>query len=157
MSQANVEIVRRFLDAYDGRDVIPAMRAAVKRFGPEPTSDEVLALWADDPSWRYAHPEIEWDVSATGAVGAAASGAAGVGAWWTDWLDMWESYVYRVAEYRDLGEWVLAIGDVSAHGRDGIPVEMRVFQIWRTRDGKVDACRVFLSEAEALEAAGLRA
>jgi hypothetical protein len=34
-----------------------------------------------------------------------------------------------------------------------VPVEMTVFQLWEVCAGKVAACRVFMSEAEALEAA----
>jgi ketosteroid isomerase-like protein len=33
---------------------------------------------------------------------------------------------------------------------------MRTFQIFRVRDGKIAAMRAFLSEQQALEAAGLR-
>jgi ketosteroid isomerase-like protein len=156
MSEENVEVVRRFNEGYDGEDVIPALRAAVERFVPEPDRATVLAAWADDPSWRHVHPEIDWDVSGAGAFGTAVKGPVEVAAWWVDWLETWESYVYRVVEYRALGDWVLVPSDVSARGRTGIPVEMRIFQIFSVRDGKVDACRVFLTEPEALEAAALR-
>jgi len=40
--------------------------------------------------------------------------------------------------------------------RGGIPVELRVFEMYRLRDGKIGAYRSFLSEREALEAVGLR-
>jgi ketosteroid isomerase-like protein len=62
--------------------------------------------------------------------------------------------VFRVSEYRDLGEWVLTVIDVRARGRGGIPVEMRVFELYRVRDGKVAVFRAYLSEHAALEAAG---
>jgi hypothetical protein len=32
---------------------------------------------------------------------------------------------------------------------------MKVFQLWKVREGKVAACRVFTSESEALAAAGV--
>jgi ketosteroid isomerase-like protein len=64
--------------------------------------------------------------------------------------------VFRVVEYRDLGGWVVVPTDVWARGRDGIPVEMRVFQIFRVREGKVAVMRAFLSEEEALAAAQQR-
>ena len=47
--------------------------------------------------------------------------------------------------------------DVTARGRGGIAVEVRVFEMYRLRDGKIGAYRSFLSEQEALEAVGLRA
>jgi ketosteroid isomerase-like protein len=105
---------------------------------------------------QHLHSDIEWHTSATGAIGTVARGAEEVGDWWADWVRAWESYVFRsTGEYRDLGAWVLAPVDVSARGRAGIPVEVRVFELFRLRDGKIAAYRAFLSEQEALEAAGL--
>jgi hypothetical protein len=51
---------------------------------------------------------------------------------------------------------VLTLADVNAVGRSGIRVEMQSFQIWQARDDQVTVMRAFLSEAEALEAVGLR-
>jgi ketosteroid isomerase-like protein len=65
---------------------------------------------------------------------------------------MGELRLRSTGEYRDLGEWVLAPVDVSAQGRGGIPVEVRVFEMYRVRDGKIAAYRSFLSEQDALEA-----
>jgi ketosteroid isomerase-like protein len=75
--------------------------------------------------------------------------------WWADWAETWDSYVYRISEYRDLGDWVLTLTDVRARGRGGIPVEMRTFELWQPRDGKIARYRAFLTEQEALEAVGL--
>jgi hypothetical protein len=130
------------------------IHAAVEEFGPDPDPAVVLAFWAEDPSWRYAGPDIEWDVSAPGFA-STVKGARQVALWWADWTQAWKSYLYRTIEYRDLGDWVLTRADVQATGPGDIPVEMRIFQIWKVRAGKVAACRLFLSESEALEAAGL--
>jgi SnoaL-like domain len=155
MSEENVEIVRRFSEPYNGEDVIPLLRASVELLGPEPEPEAVLSLWASDPSWRYVHPEIEWDTTAVGPVGVPARGPVGVARFWAEWSDTWESYVYRVSEYRDLGEWILTPVDVRATGRGGIPVKMRSFQMHRIRDGKIETVRAFGSERAALEAAGV--
>ena len=154
MSEGSLEIVRRFNRGHDGEDLIPVLRRAVERLGSDPEGEAVLAVWADDPSWRHVHPEVEWDTA--GVLGTTVKGPVAVAAWWGDWLDTWESYVYRIAEYRDLGDWILTPTDIRARGRNGIPVEMRVFQIFHVRDGRVDSCRAFLTETDALEAAGLR-
>ena len=154
MSQKSLEVVRGFNGSQEGKDLVPLVRALVERAGPRPDADAVLSLWADDPSWRHAHPEIEFDVTATGAFGAIVKGPTDVVAWWSEWLDAWESYVHETIEYRELGKWVLVVVDVKARGRGGIPVEMRVFQNFRVRDDRVDAIRAFLTEREALEAAG---
>jgi hypothetical protein len=73
-----------------------------------------------------------------------------------DWLEGWESYVHRVVEYRDLGDWVLVPLELRACGLTGVRVEMRAFQIIQVRDGKVAVYRSFRTEQKALEAAGLK-
>ena len=156
MSQENVEIVRRYNAPYDGDDLIPMIREALQRVGPDPQPDAVLAVWAEDPSLQHLRPDVEWDVSALGAVGSVARGARELALWWADWVEGWESYVYRILEYRDLGDWVLTPTAFEARGRGGIEVEGRLFQVWQVRDGKIAVLRAFLTEQEALEAVGLR-
>lgn len=157
MSQVNVEVVRRARTPADGKNLVAQLRETLERFGPDPQPEAILAMSAEDPFLRYLHPDIEWDTSATGALGTVARGVGEVVHWWRGWVQAWESYVFRsTGEYRDLGEWVLAPVDVTAQGRGGIPVAVRVFEMYRVRDGKIDAYRSFLSEQEALAAAGLR-
>lgn len=132
---------------------MPMMREALEGFGPDPQPDVVLAMWAEDPGWRHAHPEIEWDTTGIG-IGNAARGPVGVANLWADWIEGMTRYVYWMREYRDIGDWILAVADIQATARGGLPIEMRSFQLWRVKDGKVIACRTFLSEADALNAAG---
>jgi ketosteroid isomerase-like protein len=153
ISNQNVEVVRRLNVPYEGVDAVPFMREGVERLGPDFQPDAVLASWAEDPAFQHLHPDIEWDARATG-LSATARGPRAFALWWADWVEAWESYVYRVLEYRDLGDWVLVCAEVQARGRGGIAVEMRTFQLYEVRDGKVAVYRVFLSEQEALEAAG---
>jgi ketosteroid isomerase-like protein len=155
MSPEDIEVVRRFNSAYEGEDIVPPLRESVKRLGPDPQADAVLAEWAADPAYRHVHPEVEWDTSETGTFGTVARGARELTLWWADWIEVWESYVFEVSEYRDLGDWVLSPAYVRARGRGGIAVEMRVFHLFQVRDGKVATMRAFLSEEEALEAAAL--
>src|SRR4051794_11973178 len=77
MSQDAVEVVRRFNDLYEGQDLMPTIREAVARFGPEPDPAAVLAWWADDPSWRHVDEEVEWDTSSIGGVGHQGQGPTG--------------------------------------------------------------------------------
>jgi hypothetical protein len=156
MSAEDVAIVRRHLAPYEGQDVVPVFREIVDQLGPAAEPDAVLAAWAEDPAWRHVHPEVVWETFGGGPLDAKMAGPAEVGSWWaTDWAEAWEAYAYRIVEYRDLGEWVLTPVDVRATGRGGIPVEMRTFEIRKVREGKVAVVKVFLTEAEALEAAGL--
>ena len=101
------------------------------------------------------NPEVEWDATGLGMFGVVAHGLYGLALFWREWVEAWESYVYEMREYRDLGDWVLTINDAKARGRGGIPVETPVFQLWRVRDGKIVAVRLFGSETEALKAVGL--
>jgi hypothetical protein len=155
MSQENVEIVRSFNAPHEGQNVVPVIREMVERLGPDPQPDAVLAEWGEDPGYQNLHPEFELDVSAAGAFGTVARGPREVMLSWAGWIEAWESYVYRTVEYRDIGDWVLQTVDVRARGRGDIPVEMRTFQVWQVRDGKVAVYRAFLSEQDALEAVGL--
>ena len=156
MSEANVEVVRRFIPPGVSEDLVPWVRELVKRVGPDFQREAVLAYCAHDPALQHIHPDIEWDMP-LGGLSAVARGPREWALWMVDWLEIWESYVHCVVEYRDLGDWVLVPVDVRARGLTGVPVEMRAFQIYQVRDGKVAVLRVFRTERKALEAAGLAA
>jgi ketosteroid isomerase-like protein len=136
MSQENVEVVRRHLDPYEGEDFVPVLREAVDRLGPESEPDAVLALWAGDPSFRHLRQDVVWEIAVGGPLDVKATGPTEILGWWAEWLEVWESYVYRAVEYRDLGDWILTPVEVRATGRSGIPVEMRTSEIRRVQDGK---------------------
>jgi ketosteroid isomerase-like protein len=149
MSEENVEIVRRFNEAYEGEDIIPTLRGLLAQHGQDPSREEILAIWAEDPSWRHAHPEIEVDTSGLGVAGQPLHGPSDVWSWWHDWTEAWETYITRVVEYREVGDHVITASDIEATGPDGIPVAMRVFLVWTVRDGKVASSRAYTTEAEA--------
>ena len=154
MSQEDVEVVRRCLTPRENEDLVPWMRELVERLGPDFPREAVLAYWAQDPALQHVHPDIEWDAP-LGGLSTLARGPREWTLWMADWLEMWESYMHSVVEYRDLGDWVLVPVDVRARGLTGVPVEMRVFQILQVRDSKVAVFRSFRTEQKALEAAGL--
>jgi hypothetical protein len=115
----------------------------------------ILAAWAGDPLWRHAHPDIEW-FSDVPPLPRMASGARGVSMWWKEWVEVWESYVFTTVELRDLEDWVLNVADIHARGRQGIDVEMRVFELARVRDERIAVYHAgFRSESTVLKAAGL--
>ena len=150
-----MELVRRHLEPYEGQDIVPSVRELVARLGPAPEPDAVIAVRADDPAWRHHHPEAEWETVFGGPLDMKAAGPVEMHQTWVAWTEVWESYVYRVVEYRDLGEWVLTLIDVRGSGRNGIPVELRTFEIRSVRDGMIAVTKVFGSEREALQAARL--
>jgi hypothetical protein len=157
VSEENVEIVRLANEPHNGEDMVPLIRQSVEDIADLSDTDAVVAAIADDPNVRQMHPDVEWDASALGPFDVA-HGLYGMAVFWGEWVEVWESYVYEVREYRDLGDWVLTVLDVRARGRGGIPVEIRAAaQLWKVRDGKIAVVRVFGSAAEALKAAGLEA
>jgi ketosteroid isomerase-like protein len=75
----------------------------------------------------------------------------------------WESFkgdagiTVRFDDVRDLGDSVLALGEIETTGRrSGLNVAREVAQLITYRNGKTVSVRDFGSHAEALEAAGLR-
>jgi hypothetical protein len=103
MSQENVEIVRRFNAPSERQSLIPTIRADLEQYGYDPQPEAVLAVWAEDPTWQHVHPDIEWDTG----LGTVARGPRELVQWWADWVEGWESYVYPILGYSDLGDWVM--------------------------------------------------
>ncbi len=57
----------------------------------------------------------------------------------------------------DSGDKVVVALRVTAKGKEtGIPVEQHLAQVWTMRDGKAVRAQTYPTQAEALEAAGLR-
>src|SRR3989440_12732051 len=135
--------------------MVPVMRDGLGGIVDGSDTDAVVAAMAEDPNVRPMHPDVEWDASAIGVFGVA-HGLYGLALFWREWVELWESYVYEMREYRDLGDWVLTIHDARARGRGGIPVETRAVQLWQLGDGKIVTVRLFGSEVEALKAGGLQ-
>jgi ketosteroid isomerase-like protein len=95
-------------------------------------------------------PEVEWS-----ALMEMFRGHAGA-------RQAWESFkgdvslTVQFVDIRDLGESVLALGEITGTGRTtGLDVGGELAQLLTFRDGKVVRVCDFPSHAEALEAAGL--
>jgi ketosteroid isomerase-like protein len=134
MSQENVEIVRRFLDAYNRRD-----REAVA---------------------TLLHPEVEWRTMAGPILGVeAVSGRA-------DALDfIFERIPEGVENFRSTADRIselpdgrlLTMGRYEGRGvASGVPIDVSNAAIWRFEAAMIIFFEDFGSEAEALEAVGLR-
>jgi ketosteroid isomerase-like protein len=130
MSQENVEAFKRGITAFNGRD---------------------LDTWLD---------LMDADVEAVPllvAMEGGYHGRAGIRRWWGDLLDAFPDFAVEVVEVRDLGELTFAALRYRAHGADSdTPVEARLWMAGRWRHGKVVWWATFGTEAEGLEAVGLR-
>ncbi len=92
MSQENVELVRKSIDAIDSGDV-----------------EEVLS---------YVHPEGELHSAIIGgAEEDVYRGHDGFRRWYAESMESFEELRTELTEYRDLGDRIVAIGHIHARGR----------------------------------------
>ena len=135
MSQENVQIIRRGLDALNARDY-----------------DTLSALLHEDVEWRPA-------LTAGGALEHPVyRGHDGIRQYGDDMDELFVGTRFEVehldAVDRDL---VFFRGRVTARGRgSGIPIDVPIWALWEVRDGRAIRGTAYLTEVEALEAVGLR-
>jgi ketosteroid isomerase-like protein len=130
MGDENVASVRRFVDAFNRRDL-----------------DSVVAD-IDEAAELHEWPE---------APGAQSyRGAEGVRAALDTWFESWDWMRVDIEDIFDVGEHVLVTLHQRAKGRSSeAEVEIRSFNVYTFRDGKVIGIRLFLERESALEAAGI--
>jgi ketosteroid isomerase-like protein len=132
MSQENVELQHRVIDDFNRRDL-----------------DAYLALI--DPDVEFT----PYEVSVQG--GDPYRGHDGVRSWWEDSFAVLTDVRADVYEVRDLGNMTLVRGDLRGQGAgSGAAFERAMWLVAQWRAKKIVWWRAFGSEAEALEAAGLR-
>ena len=131
MSQANVEIVKRGIDAYNRRDFDAYIALATSDFEMFPALDRTV----EAHSYR-GHEGIETHIGDIG--------------------ETWAELRLLPEEWRDLGDRVLMLGRAQGRGRgSSVPVDAQVGFVVDFRDGKMSRVRSFLDRDEALRAAGL--
>ena len=103
-------------------------------------------------------PEIEWDASEAAVldIGGVYRGRDAVRRWWGEWLAAWETVEFEY-ELVDAGDRVVVLLDQRMRGRStGIEVAFGKYaQIATFRDGRMVQWKLYLSQADALEAAGM--
>jgi ketosteroid isomerase-like protein len=130
MPQENVELVHRAYDAFNRRDW-----------------EGFLALMDDEV-------EVE---SRLVTMEGGYHGHEGLRRWWDDFLGAFPDYTAEIEELRDLGD--VTLGHIRGWGHiaaSDTPLVDPFWQVSRWRDGKCVWWRNCATEAEALEAAGLR-
>ena len=129
MSQANVDLARKGIEAWNQRDA---------------------DLWL-----TYASPEIEWIPAGPAAVEQAVysgwdDAARGLAAVW----DTWEVFEFVEGEMRDLGDSVLWLGRVKMRGGSShVELDQEFALHSLVRDGRLLRVKAFLSWQDALEEA----
>ena len=130
MSSENVASVRRFVDAFNRLDL-----------------DSVVAD-LDEEAELHEWPE---------APGAQSyRGAEGVRTALDNWFESWEWMRVEIEDIFDIQDHVLVTLHQRARGKNSeAEVEIRSFNVYTFRDGKVTGIRLFLERESALAAAGL--
>ncbi len=129
MSEENVELAYRVIDAMNQRDL-----------------DAFLALMDED---------VE-AISRIVAVEGSLHGHDGIRHWWKSWFDVFPDYQIEVVDVRDHGDLIIGALRAVGHGAGSeVPVQDTIWNAARWRRGKCVWWRVFNTANEALEAAGL--
>jgi ketosteroid isomerase-like protein len=133
MSEENVKLTYRGLDAYNRRDV------------------ESLLATLD--------PEVEWTTAFPALLGGDATvyrGHEGIREMFRDFDDVLDEIHVEYSEVRDLGDRVFAIGRIRTRGKaSGAATESPFAAVTDVRNGKSVRVRTYLDPQEALAAAGL--
>ena len=132
MSQQNVESTSRVIDAFNRRDL-----------------HAYLALM--DPEVEFTPYEV-WVQG-----GEPYRGHAGVRSWWEESFAVFPDLRAEVHEIRDFGDRTFTCGRIHGQGAgSGASIERAMWLANEWRDGKTVWWCSFETEAEALEAAGLK-
>jgi ketosteroid isomerase-like protein len=131
MSQENVEIAKRWVDAFNRRDLDALMESTVADFAFLPAMADTIE-------------------------GNSFQRREGMEAYFGDIDSAWEELRVIYDEYRDVGDRVLALGRIEGRGRgSGAVVETPQGAVMDFRDGKVSSARSYLDPGEALRCVGL--
>jgi ketosteroid isomerase-like protein len=149
MSQENVELVRRFMEAIE---------RAFDAYWKNPRSI-AAAIEADDlwPEWSevfgYLQAQVEWK---SAFLGRTHRGHLEGAAAWDDFLTWAQDYRPSLDELADLGgEQVYAVVALIGTGKNsGTRMDSRFFDVFTVRDGLIERIEEYTDRNQALEAAG---
>ena len=119
---------------------------------------EVFLAGRSDFGVELLHPDVEWDASESAVPDNSGiyRGVEGVQQFWREWLSAWETVQFEY-ELIDAGDRVVALIDQRMRGRStGIEVPMGKYaHVYTFRDGLIVHWKLYVSQADALAAAGL--
>jgi ketosteroid isomerase-like protein len=131
MSEENVEVVRRGIEALNRRDV-PAARA----------------LWRSDA-------EIDWSRS-KGPLKGVYRGRGEIANFQNEFWSTFGKVEVEAHGFTQAGSDVVVPNTAYLRGREGIEVIARSTFVFTVENGQITRLRMFQERAEALEAVGLR-
>ncbi len=140
MSQQNVEIVQRMLEASDRRD-----------------GAAVFAVYDSEIEWDFSEGRSDDPWKVVFLDGGVLRGHDAVRAWLRDWVTAWEATEYEHEQLIDAGDEVVHFLRLRVRGRrSGIEFEPPPYaQVWTLRDRRITRMKFFPDRGKALEAVGL--
>lgn len=131
MSQENVQVTRKLYELFARRD----LNAAFPDYADPRLELRVPPLYPDTP-----------DVF---------RGREGIERWIAMIDEVWAEWRLEPERYLDAGSTVVVLARLIAEGgSSGIHLEREVAHLWTFEGGRATSIRVYLNQAEALEAAG---
>ena len=130
MSQENLDVMRKAMEAFNRRDgqTINALLSANAEIVPVRAAVEGTVYRGNEAGEEYCR-----------AVDAA-----------------WENLRWELDEMHHDGDWVLAVGWIRGVGRgSGAAIDARAGWVAHVRDGLITRFQTYADRAEALEAVGL--
>jgi ketosteroid isomerase-like protein len=131
MSESDIDSLRRGYDAFNQRDL-----------------EGLLAFFDPDATWIPSS-------SAWGA-GGTYHGHEGLVRLLEELERDWQVFQSVAQEFRQVGDWILVLGDVLAIPKDGgKEIRSPTAWIWEMRDGKALRLQAYTEPRRALEALGI--
>jgi ketosteroid isomerase-like protein len=130
MSEENIEIVRKAIEAWNRRDVAAAR-----------------ALWRSDA-------EVDWSRS-QGPLKGVYRGRGETEGFQDEFWSTFEEVEIETHGFRQVGSHVVVPNTAHLRGREGIEVIARATLVYTVENGQIARLRMFQEQAEALEAVGL--
>jgi ketosteroid isomerase-like protein len=130
VASANVDIVRRAIEAFTRRDLDAALRDL------------------------DAEAVVDWSRS-RGLEAGVYRGYEAIRDFWSTFLDVFANIEVTEIEFIESNDHVVAPNRMRARGRDGIQVDARYVAVVRLRGGRIVDWRLYLEKEEALAAVGL--
>ena len=129
MSEANVQVARRVIEALDRGDVPGALKDAARDFAFD------FSRSISPEQGVYGRDDIPRLVE--------------------NFTGIWESLRYEPDEFIEVGDRLITPMTTYLRGRDGIALQTRFAWLWSFRDGRINRITFFQDRRDALEAAGL--
>ena len=130
MSQENVEIVRRHLDAYSRRDI-----------------DTLRTL-------NHASVELDWSAS-RGSLAGVYRGFDEAMRFYDEYYEVFATMVVEPERFIETGDLVVVPNVAHQRGRDGITTSARSTLVFAVHNGQITRICLYQGEDEALKAVGL--